>query len=160
MNQSPISQRLKILIEKLGLDTRTFSQAIGVSEGTTRNYFTRGSKPNSDYLEKLSTSFESVNLHWLLTGNGTPLLPPTNENELGSANNQKFFRSQVIGANQGIANQHQHSDTSELERLRNQLLLAEKDVESLRAQLTTTNALLAAKEETITLLRASNNRPS
>jgi hypothetical protein len=158
MSQTTINERIKFLIEALGMSARGFSTAIGASDTNTRNYLDRGSKPGADYIERVLLRFESVNPKWLLTGLGDPFLPPTPENELGSANNQKFFRSQVIGANQGIATQHQHSDTSELERLKNQLLLAEKDVESLRAQLTTTNALLAAKEETITLLRASNSR--
>ncbi len=161
MTQSPISQRLKILIEKLGLDTRSFSQALGVSEGTTRNYFNRGSKPNADYLEKLSISFESANLHWLLTGNGEPLIPPTYENSHAIAGNQNFFKSPVAAQNTGTTNQQQYNTSSDAhDEIKTKLVIAEKEIEHLRAQLTMKDTVIASKDETITALRASANRPS
>ncbi|MVN76909.1 hypothetical protein GO988_11295 [Hymenobacter sp. HMF4947] len=160
MEQVPIGQRLKILISALDLKVRTFAQTLGVSETTVRNYLERGSKPSSDFLENILTHFEHTNPVFLLTGKGEPLFPPTNENKLESAPNQKFFRSPVIGNNQGTANQQQHIYSAELDSLKNQLLLAEKDVESLRAQLQMKDALLASKDETITLLRVAFNRPT
>jgi len=56
------------------MDIRTFSQALDVAETTTRNYLNRGTKPGIEYLEKISKSFSVANMHWLITGNGEPLL--------------------------------------------------------------------------------------
>jgi DNA-binding transcriptional regulator YiaG len=159
--EKPINQRIKFLLESLSLSARDFSRAVGVPDNNTQNYLEpRFAQPKADYLEKVMLHFESINPTWLLTGKGDPFLPPTNENDLSTTNNQKFFRSQVIGKNKGTANQAKNINIAELETLKNQLLLAEKDIESLRNQLTMTNALLAAKEETITLLRSAFNRPN
>lgn len=156
----PIGQRLKFLMQELGYDVRGFSKALDVGDTTIRNYFNRGSNPNADFLAKLTSTFERVNLHWLLTGNGTHLLPPMNENDPVTTTNQKIFRSPIIGNNQGTANQQQNITSVEHEAMINKLALAEKEIEHLRTQLTMQAALLASKDETITLLRASYNRPN
>jgi hypothetical protein len=67
-----INQRLNFLIETLKMNINSFSKLIGVNEGTTRNYIDRGSKPGSEYLEKVARSVEGLNTNWLLTGEGEP----------------------------------------------------------------------------------------
>lgn len=52
------------------MNVLSFSKYIGVSDGTTRMYTTRGSKPGSDYLQKIILANERINIEWLLTGKG------------------------------------------------------------------------------------------
>jgi len=65
-----VKDRLLQLIEALNLNVASFSKLIGVSDGTTRMYVSRGSKPSSDFLEKVILSIEQVNSEWLITGKG------------------------------------------------------------------------------------------
>jgi transcriptional regulator with XRE-family HTH domain len=162
MNQETIGQRLKILIKQLDLDVRGFCKRLDVSETSIRNYFSRGNNPNAEFLTKLTSTFEYVNLHWLLTGNGESFLPPPNENNQAITGNQKFFRSPVVATGQGPAYQENNAApaAADTENLKNKLALAEKEVEHLKAQLATKDALLASKEETLALLRLSFNRPN
>lgn len=161
MSQTTINERIKFLIEALGMSARGFSTAIGASDTNTRNYLDRGSKPGADYIEKVLLRFETVNSKWLLTGLGEPFISPTSENHLVPGHNQKNFRSPVVGKNQDTATQQENiSSTTELELVKNKLALAEKDIESLQTQLQMKDAVIAAKDETINLLRTSYNRSS
>ncbi|MDO7885317.1 hypothetical protein [Hymenobacter cheonanensis] len=159
--EKPINQRIKFLLEALSLSARDFSRAVGVPDNNTQNYLEpRFAQPKADYLEKVMLHFGSINPTWLLTGQGAPFLPPTNENDLATTTNQKFFRSPIIGNNQGTANQQQNISSAENEAMVNKLALAEKEIEHLRTQLAMQAALLASKDETITLLRNSYTRPT
>ncbi|MGV3588508.1 MAG: LexA family transcriptional regulator [Adhaeribacter sp.] len=70
-----MKERLLKLIEALGMNVLSFSKYIGVSDGTTRMYTTRGSKPGSDYLEKIILANDRINIEWLLTGRGEMFRP-------------------------------------------------------------------------------------
>jgi hypothetical protein len=139
-----------------------FARTIGVSETTFRNYIDRDSKPSSDVLEKISNSFEKVNITWLVTGNGEPFILPANENNQTTAHAEKFFRSPVVGTNHGTAYQENNATpaAADVEALKTKLALAEKEVEHLKVQLAMKDALLNSKEETLALLRISFNRPN
>ena len=159
--QQTINERLKFLIEALGISARAFSRTLDVSESTTRNYLDKSTKPSTDYIERIANHFKSVNLAWLITGEGEPLLSSTDENEQTSISVQKNFKSPFVGKNEGTANQQQYNlpnlDTDET---RTKLALAEKEIEHLRAQLAMKDTVIASKEETITLLRVAFNRPN
>ncbi|MCA8830567.1 helix-turn-helix domain-containing protein [Hymenobacter pini] len=73
MTQETTSQRIKILIKKLGLTSRAFSASIDVPDATTRNYIDGRSKPSAEYIEKIIRRYAHVNPTWLLTGEGEPL---------------------------------------------------------------------------------------
>ena len=106
--------------------------------------------------------FSQVNAHWLLTGNGEPFLTLPTENTLPNPNAKFFLNSPVVGKNKGTANQQQYSNSpaSDNEKLQMQLTLAQQEIQHLRQQFDLKDALLASKEETITLLRASYTRPN
>lgn len=162
MSEETVGQRLKFLIETLGMKTGAFSRVLGVSETNVRNYTERNSKPGADFLEKLIMHFEQINLTWLLTGRGEPLILPANENNQTTAHAEKFFRSPVVGTNHGTAYQENNATpaAADVEALKNKLALAEKEVEHLKVQLAMKDALLTSKEETLALLRISFNRPN
>lgn len=75
------------------MNPRSFSIRIGANDGTTRMYIDRGSKPSSDYLEKIVRSIDGVNANWLLTGEGEMFT--TDLNEAINAANDPFYIKQV-----------------------------------------------------------------
>lgn len=152
-----MSERLKVLIPALGLKVGTFARAMGVSDTNIRNYLDRGSKPSSEFLEKLIQNFDSINPTWLLTGNGEPLL--TGGDSQVSHIRDNYGNS--VGSNNkgGKVTQHHTGATSPEER-DTKLALAEKEIQHLREQLAAKDALLASKDETIAVLKSAFNRPN
>ncbi|WP_210516448.1 helix-turn-helix domain-containing protein [Hymenobacter terricola] len=154
MEQVPIGQRLKILIQALGLKVRTFAQALNVSETTVRNYLDRGSKPSSDFLESIIIHFEKTNPVFLLTGNGQPLLGIIDTGVAPFTTSTKNNSGNSIGVNHGKASQQQGTGPTSSE----QVLL--KEIEHLKAQLVMKDQVIASKDETIDLLKAAYGRPN
>lgn len=139
MNQTTINQRIKILIDELGLNIGTFSRALDVGETNVRNYISRGSKPSSDFLEKVARHFERVNITWLLTGVGSVF---SDEVADQAATHQKISNLSGIniGRNYGTATQ-QHATKED----------CEKEVVQLRAQVVSLQGQLQDKQDIIDL---------
>jgi hypothetical protein len=166
--EGSINDRIKILIPALGLSARAFSHALEVSESTTRNYLDKGSKPSTDYIERIATHFDSVNLVWLITGKGELFL--TDKSESGSTQTGNFNQAgtsnkQTIKGNRGTVQNNTGSGNTitnnvKLDDCKRDLEAAQRENEYLRGKLQDKEELLAAKDETITLLRASFNRPN
>jgi hypothetical protein len=102
--QETINQRLKILIKSLGLSVRAFSNTLDVPESSTRNYLDKGTKLNSEYLEKIAHHFKSANLNWLITGEGEPVI---NAGQMAepAAPYTKNNSGNVAGTNRGTMTQ-------------------------------------------------------
>ncbi|UOR06487.1 helix-turn-helix transcriptional regulator [Hymenobacter aerilatus] len=128
MPENTINQRLKILIEALDLKTGSFSRALGVSETNVRNYIERGSKPSSDFLEKLIRHFEHINSTWLLTGQGEMFL---NEQRTTQIKHTAKNSGQAVITNHGNATMH-YTKVADCEK---DLLVAQKEIELLRSHL-------------------------
>ena len=160
MAEQSIGQRIKFLIEATEFSVRKFAQTIDVSETNIRNYIDRGTKPSSDVLEKIALQFPQTNLEWLLTGNGAPLRTDP-DGELTQTNISG--KKNAVNVAGGKANQT-NIILSECEKERDaykaQLDKAVSENELLRGQLKMQESIIAAKEETISLLRASFNRPN
>lgn len=154
MEQEPLTQRVKFLSEALAESVRSFGISLGEKQTTTSNYITGRNKPSSDFLEKIVIRFRNVSAHWLLTGEGEPFLSTPTENTQLTANAQKFFRSQIIGSNQGTANQQQNT-TGGAEKLETELALARQQVEHLQQQLAAKDVIIESKQELIDLLKQS-----
>ena len=162
MSKGAINQRLKFLIENLSPSVRAFSEAIGDSSSNTQNYIgAKQTEPKPGYLSKVVNHFSEINAHWLLTGNGEPFLTnsPSSLNQTaisGDGNN-------VASGKNGKAIQKNYN-LSDCERERDMLRVERdglvKQVELLTGQLQTKDALIASKEETIELLKATFNRPN
>lgn len=164
MTQETIGQRIKFLTTSLNLSVRKFAQMLDVSETNIRNYIDKGTKPSSDVLEKVLLQFPLVNMAWLLTGQGEPLLsePDNSTTQTGNFIQSGTRNKQTIKGNKGTV---QTGDGSTINNLtlddcKNDLEKAQREIEYLRGQLLMQETVLAAKEETITLLRASFNRPN
>ncbi|MBD2766481.1 helix-turn-helix transcriptional regulator [Hymenobacter sp. BT664] len=161
MSQETINQRLNFLIKSLGLSIRAFSAALGVSDTNTRNYLSKGTKPNSDYLESILRHFNRVNPAWLITGEGEPFLTEPSASDEPLVSYQKNNSGQrpgpipgsTIGRGYGLADCERERDTYKAERD-----LARQEALSLREQLAMKDQLIAAKDEMLSLLRTGFNR--
>ena len=167
MADNTVNQRLKILIEALGLSVNAFGDAIGVPGTTTRNYLVRGTNPKSDFLAKVARHFEQVSPIWLFTGEGEMFTekPAGSTVQTGNNNQAGTSNKQTIKSNKGNIQNNTGSGNTitnnvKLESCQRDLKAAQKEIEHLQAQLRMQETVLAAKEETITLLRASFNRPN
>jgi hypothetical protein len=160
--ETTINQRLKILIETLSSSVRAFSEAIGDSASNTQNYIgARKVEPKPEYLAKVLNHFSTVNAHWLLTGNGEPFLshPPTMTNE-NKPSIKKTKGNIQSNSGQTVNNITMADCEKDLLACQAKLEAAENEIKLLRDQLALQASLVAAKDETITLLRASYNRPN
>ena len=68
-----VSDRIKKLLEILGIDSKSFAKQIGVEPSSISHLMSGRNKPSFNFLEKLAKTFPEVNIVWLLTGNGEPL---------------------------------------------------------------------------------------
>ncbi|MGI4865415.1 MAG: hypothetical protein ACRYFZ_15945 [Janthinobacterium lividum] len=158
--QQSINERLKILIDALKLSARGFSAQLEVPESNTRNYLDKNTKLNSDYLERISIHFKSVNLSWLITGEGAMFTgdgPPVTNT---STTRIKKITGGAVHSGNGNQLITLEACQQELEQTKRSAADLQKEVEFLRAQLVTKDALIASKEETIDLLKAAFNRPN
>jgi len=71
-----ISKRIELLINELQLNKNSFSKILEVHNGVTGNIVNERNNPSFSFLAKIMASFDNVNAHWLLTGEG-PVLGPT-----------------------------------------------------------------------------------
>jgi hypothetical protein len=135
---------------------------LGVSDTNTRNYLTKGTKPNSDYLASVLRHFDRVNPAWLITGQGEPFssepsassepLVAYQKNNSGSRSAPN--PSPAPGRSYSIADCEKERDTYKAERD-----LARQEAQSLREQLAMKDQLIAAKDEMLSLLRTGFSRP-
>ncbi len=68
-----IIDRLKILIDLLGLNLKDFSRKTGIPYTTLQAYMGGKRQPAAENLQKIAIHL-SVNTHWLLTGEGEPFI--------------------------------------------------------------------------------------
>jgi len=164
--QTSINERLNFLIKSLNLSARAFSAVLGVPDSNTRNYLSKGTKLNSDYLESIASHFSHVNLSWLISGIGEPFVGepslPSRTSSTRIKNNQGQI-GQVIGTNHGTATQNSYSVVDcekERDAYKTERDLARAELAGLRQQLEMAQALIEAHKETISLLRGGYNRPN
>ncbi|MBI5580818.1 MAG: hypothetical protein HY895_16825 [Deltaproteobacteria bacterium] len=63
--------RLEQVIEFLGFNKRKFAQEIGVSPGFLGDVLSLRSRPSYGMIHGIALKCPSINIHWLLTGQGT-----------------------------------------------------------------------------------------
>jgi transcriptional regulator with XRE-family HTH domain len=152
--QSTINERLKILFETLGVKSAQMARTLGISPSTLHNYTDpeRESKPGYEVLEKLYSSFEDINLHWLFGGGGEPLLSMTAEQRV-EYRTQKKNVGNTIGTNNGTAQMH-YSTVADCEK---DLRTAQMEIALLHSQLADRERLIESKQEIIDLLKQAKS---
>ena len=140
--QGSINDRIKVLISALNISARAFSHSLQVSESTTRNYLDKGSKPSTDYIERIANQYSKVNLVWLITGQGEPFLAGAGETSEPRATYQKNISGPAQTGNKALY------PTLSLDDCRKDLQAAHEKIALLTSQ-------LADKERIIQLLEKS-----
>jgi len=70
-----IKNRLKIFIQSQDFDTqKAFAEATNISASTLNASLKKGKLPTTDILLKIKEKFKTINVNWLLTGEGEMLL--------------------------------------------------------------------------------------
>lgn len=68
-----VNDRLKILIELLGLNLKEFSRRTNIPYQSLLNYLSSKRSPTLENLQKIAIHL-NCNLNWLLTGEGEPFI--------------------------------------------------------------------------------------
>lgn len=70
-----INERIQLIVDELFNGNKArFANSIEIPQTTVSNVLTkRKSNPSADFLEAIANSIESIDLRWLLTGNGEML---------------------------------------------------------------------------------------
>lgn len=67
-----MTDRFKILLEKLKLTPSEFADRIGVQRSSISHILSGRNKPSIDFLEKTLEAFPEVDVKWLITGKEPP----------------------------------------------------------------------------------------
>jgi hypothetical protein len=105
MNILIINERIKILIEELNLNNRSFALKLGIDPTIIHNIVAgRKSHPSFTVLEKIILTFDNIEARWLLTGKGNkyttssqhPSMIEENAPEYGRLNREALLEKEVI----------------------------------------------------------------
>lgn len=67
-------ERLKIIIDLKEMQPSHFADEIGIQRSGLSHIIAGRNKPSVDFLEKLVRKFDDININWLLTGIGEPII--------------------------------------------------------------------------------------
>lgn len=167
---SAVSQRVieayKAIIKKPKAPSKAaFCAALGISASNWSKY-ERGERPfDLTSIIAITTSYR-VSPNYLLFGEGElfltpgePFLPNTSPTSDSHNIQSKKNYGNIAGTIHGSQTQNNGPSSTQLD-LEKQLEASKRENELLKQQLIMAQALIAAKEETITLLRGSYNRPN
>ena len=144
-SQETIGQRIKFLLDELGLSIRKLARTLDVSDTNIRNYIERGSKPSSDVIEKILRSFPQLNSLWLITGQGEPFLAKSTGTSGPEFNYTGNNYGNSVGSNRG-GTVTQHKGTMPV------VVEGPSEIVLLRAMIKQLEGQLADKERTIQIL--------
>lgn len=89
----PVNQRVKILLKRLGLTQKQFSEKVGVNQELVSRTINGKTTPNFAFIEQLYLAFPDINPDWLLTGKGDIWKDPSGEGnqitQSGKRNDQR-----------------------------------------------------------------------
>jgi transcriptional regulator with XRE-family HTH domain len=82
-----ISDRIQLLMKELGYNKNSFSKAIGLSNNVTIGRIVNENRqPSYEILSRIAQTFGSVNIRWLLSGEGEMLQKEKSEKVEGYDN--------------------------------------------------------------------------
>jgi transcriptional regulator with XRE-family HTH domain len=149
-----LESRIKNYLSEKGMTIQRLASESGISEPTIHAIFNRGDAKLSQ-LEKIAEAL-SVELTFLVSDlPENSIFQNGDSNQAGNGNSQK-----VTGNNSPSISGNHSSIKLTIDDCKQQLLLAQRDVEHLRDQLARADALVESKEQTINLLRARFDRPN
>lgn len=90
ISQISVSERISILIEKLGENQNSFSKKTGIAVSTIATAIERGKGVNTDLIQKIINAFTNVSSLWLLTGEGEIFIDDLKEEKVKSIESKKI----------------------------------------------------------------------
>lgn len=81
----PVKERVEFLLKQTGLSQSDFAERSGYSRAVLSNFLTgKTDKPRIDLLEAIKRAFPTLDLNWLITGEGDMWIgpPPSNLKDL------------------------------------------------------------------------------
>lgn len=83
-----LSERLRYLINYLGISVNEFSKRIGVKQSTMQGYLNDEREPGYSVIAKIKLSYPTISSDWLLTGAGS-----MNQNE--NSKDEKIYQLMI-----------------------------------------------------------------
>lgn len=72
--ENELSERLQIIIDLKELQPSKFADEIGVQRSSMSHIIAGRNKPSLDFLQKIVQRFPEININWILSGIGEPIL--------------------------------------------------------------------------------------
>lgn len=72
--ENSLTERIRQLMEQLGMNKKTFSEKIGENPSKISHIFMGRNNPSLDMLQKIFRAFPDVSTDWLIMGRGESLL--------------------------------------------------------------------------------------
>ncbi|HRI59584.1 MAG TPA: helix-turn-helix transcriptional regulator [Saprospiraceae bacterium] len=122
MEQNQIEQsiRLQKLIKALNLKQTTFAQSLGIKQPNISRMISGQNKISAEVLNRISNTHKTVNLHWLLTGEGEMFL------DVPAGKNTSVDEPPTDNPGKG---------KGRLEELEERLALVEEEIKQLRKEI-------------------------
>ena len=71
VNVTDFTNRIKLILEHHGLTASQFADKIGVQRSSISHILSGRNKPSLDFVIKVTSEFDDVDLYWLLNGKGS-----------------------------------------------------------------------------------------
>jgi transcriptional regulator with XRE-family HTH domain len=90
VNQEAFAQRLKKVMDYYGESAASFSEKIGVQRSSISHILSGRNKPSLEFVLKVLSSYDEIDLYWLLNGKGVfPKVETDSENPVEPNPNYK-----------------------------------------------------------------------
>lgn len=95
LNSDEFTNRLKKIMEYYDLSAAVFADKIGVQRSSISHLLSGRNKPSLDFVLKITSIFNEVDLHWLINGKG--FFPHKTENSSSTSTPTLFQNNEVSG---------------------------------------------------------------
>lgn len=92
VNSGEFSNRLKEIFDYYDLSASSFADKIDVGRASISHILSGRNKPSLDFVMKVVSTFEEVELYWLLNGKGS--FPPTGRKDDDEMGNKTEYKSE------------------------------------------------------------------
>ena len=100
VNNIDFSKRLQQILDYYGLSMAAFAEEIGVQRSSISHILSGRNKPSLDVGRKILSSFEEVDMYWLLNGKGSfpssKIVPSSEQNTIANSSATKEIDRIVI----------------------------------------------------------------
>ena len=91
-----MKDRIKQLMERQKMSQQTFAEILGISPSSLSSIFNDRTKPTLNHIEAIKRKFPTINLEWLLSGNGSMFTDDDPNNSQISSSSTPSLNSSMI----------------------------------------------------------------